>query len=75
MAPEILQNPFLTRQLIRTCTTDPLTLAAGERLRHDAVPLAAIVSCPGADPATVARGLAAIRAAMVLTDLLARADA
>ncbi|MFK3942925.1 DUF2514 domain-containing protein [Pseudomonas monteilii] len=49
--------------------------AAGQRLQHDAAQLAATVSCPGADPAAVARGQAATRAAMVLSDLLARADA
>ena len=49
--------------------------AAGQRLQHDAAQLAAAVSCPGADPAAVARGQAATRAAMVLSDLLARADA
>ena len=49
--------------------------AAGQRLQHDAAQLAATVSCPGADSAAVARGQAATRAAMVLSDLLARADA
>ncbi len=49
--------------------------AAGQRLQHDAAQLAATVSCAGADPAAVARGQAATRAAMVLSDLLARADA
>jgi len=49
--------------------------AAGQRLQHDAAQLAATVSCPSADPAAVARGQAATRAAMVLSDLLARADA
>jgi hypothetical protein len=49
--------------------------AAGQRLQHDAAQLAATVRCPGADPAVVARGQAATRAAMVLSDLLARADA
>ncbi|MGE8045131.1 DUF2514 domain-containing protein [Pseudomonas monteilii] len=48
--------------------------AAGQRLQHDAAQLAATVSCAGPDPAAVARGQAAIRAAMVLSDLLARAD-
>jgi hypothetical protein len=48
--------------------------AAGQRLQHDAAQLAATVSCPGPDPAAVARGQAATRAAMVLSDLLARAD-
>lgn len=48
--------------------------AAGQRLRSDATQLAASVSCPGTDTATVARGQAATRAAMVLSDLLARAD-
>ncbi|WP_459205465.1 DUF2514 domain-containing protein [Pseudomonas sp. MLB6B] len=49
--------------------------AAGERLRHTAGQFAAGVGCPGTDPAAVARGQAATRAAMVLSDLLARADA
>ncbi|MBA1187701.1 DUF2514 domain-containing protein [Pseudomonas entomophila] len=49
--------------------------AAGQRLQHDAAQLAAAVSCAGPDPAAVARGQAATRAAMVLSDLLARADA
>lgn len=49
--------------------------AAGQRLQHDAASLAATVSCPGTDTAAVARGKAATRAAMVLSDLLARTDA
>lgn len=49
--------------------------AAGQRLRSDAAQLAAAVSCTGTDTAAVARGQAATRAAMVLSDLLARADA
>ncbi|MFJ2970807.1 DUF2514 domain-containing protein [Pseudomonas fulva] len=49
--------------------------ASGQRLRDDGARLAATVSCPGTDTATVARGQAATRAAMVLSDLLARADA
>ncbi|WP_060515599.1 DUF2514 domain-containing protein [Pseudomonas sp. NBRC 111132] len=48
--------------------------AAGQRLRSVATQLAATVSCPGPDTAAVARGQAATRAAMVLSDLLARAD-
>jgi len=48
--------------------------AAGQRLQRDAAQLAAAVSCPSADPAAIARGQAATRAAMVLSDLLARAD-
>ena len=48
--------------------------AAGERLQHEGAKLAATVSCPGPDNAAVARGQAATRAAMVLSDLLARAD-
>lgn len=48
--------------------------AAGQRLRDEAGKLAASVSCPGTDTAAVARGEAATRAAMVLSDLLARAD-
>ena len=46
--------------------------AAGQRLRSDATQLAATVSCPGTDTAAVARGEAATRAAMVLSDLLDR---
>lgn len=49
--------------------------AAGQRLRSDATQLASAVSCPGTDTAAIARGQAAIRAAMVLSDLLTRADA
>ncbi|WP_447742304.1 DUF2514 domain-containing protein [Pseudomonas laurentiana] len=48
--------------------------AAGQRLRDEAGKFAATVSCPGTDTAAVARGQAATRAAMVLSDLLARAD-
>ncbi|MFJ5180034.1 DUF2514 domain-containing protein [Pseudomonas fulva] len=49
--------------------------AAGQRLRNDGANFAAAVSCPGADTAAVARSQSATRAAMVLSDLLARADA
>jgi len=49
--------------------------AAGQRLQHDSAKLAASVSCPGTDTAAIARGQAATRAAMVLSELLARADA
>ena len=49
--------------------------AAGQRLQHDAAQLATTVSCAGPDSAAIARGQAATRAAMVLSDLLARADA
>ncbi|WP_060495183.1 DUF2514 domain-containing protein [Pseudomonas sp. GTC 16482] len=49
--------------------------AAGQRLRRDATQLAATVSCPGTDTAAVARGQAATRAAMVLSDLLSRSVA
>lgn len=49
--------------------------AAGQRLRSDAKQFAATVSCPGPDTTAVARGQAATRAAMVLSDLFARADA
>ncbi len=48
--------------------------AAGQRLRDEASKLAATVSCPGPDTAAIARGQAATRAAMVLSDLLTRAD-
>lgn len=49
--------------------------AAGKRLHNEATKFAAAVSCPGSDTAALARGQAATRAAMVLSDLLARADA
>ncbi|AIL61127.1 DUF2514 domain-containing protein [Pseudomonas alkylphenolica] len=48
--------------------------AAGQRMRDDAAKLAATVSCPATDTTAIARGQAATRAAMVLSDLLARAD-
>ena len=48
--------------------------AAGQRLRDEGAKLVATVSCPGTDTAAVARGQAATRAAMVLSDLLTRAD-
>lgn len=48
---------------------------AGQRLRSESTQFAAAVSCSGTDTATVAGGQAATRAAMVLSDLLARADA
>ncbi|MFG0827384.1 DUF2514 domain-containing protein [Pseudomonas sp. CJQ_7] len=46
--------------------------AAGQRLRDEAGKLAAAASCPGTDPASVARGKAATRAALVLSELLDR---
>ena len=46
--------------------------AAGQRLRSESTQFAAAVSCPGTDTAAVARGEAATRAAMVLSDLLSR---
>jgi hypothetical protein len=49
--------------------------AAGERLQHEGAKLAATVSCPGTDTAAIARGQAATRAAMVLSELRDRADA
>ncbi|WP_409307663.1 DUF2514 family protein [Pseudomonas putida] len=49
--------------------------AAGQRLQRDAENLVASVSCAGTDTAAVARGETATRAVMVLSDLLARADA
>ena len=48
--------------------------AAGQRLHDESAKLAATVSCPGPDTAAIDRGQAAARAAMVLSDLLARAD-
>lgn len=48
---------------------------AGQRLRSESTQFAAAVSCSGTDTAAVARGEAATRAAMVLSDLLTRADA
>ncbi|MCE1055912.1 DUF2514 domain-containing protein [Pseudomonas alloputida] len=47
---------------------------AGQRLRGEATQFAAAISCPGPDTAAIARGQAATRAAMVLSDLLTRAD-
>nr|WP_314877339.1 DUF2514 family protein [uncultured Pseudomonas sp.] len=49
--------------------------AAGHRLRDEAGKLAATISCPSTGTAAAARGQAATRAAMVLSDLLTRADA
>jgi len=49
--------------------------AAGQRLRDEAGKLAATISCPGTDTAAIARGQAATRAAMVLSELRDRADA
>nr|WP_269807618.1 DUF2514 domain-containing protein [Pseudomonas sp. NMI4491_12] len=49
--------------------------AAGQRLHDASAKLAATVSCPSTDTAAIARGQAATRAAMVLSDLLSRADA
>lgn len=49
--------------------------AAGQRLQHEGAKLAATVSCPSTDTAAVARGQAATRAAMVLSELRDRADA
>lgn len=49
--------------------------AAGQRLQHEGAKLAATVSCTGTDTASVARGQAATRAAMVLSELRDRADA
>nr|WP_189659838.1 DUF2514 domain-containing protein [Pseudomonas farsensis] len=48
--------------------------AAGQRLRDEATKLAATVGCPGPDPSVAARSQAASRAALVLSDLLQRAD-
>ena len=49
--------------------------AAGDRLRVEAGKLAATASCAPGDTGTAERGKAATRAAMVLSDLLGRADA
>ncbi|ERT18911.2 hypothetical protein O162_09105 [Pseudomonas putida SJ3] len=49
--------------------------AAGQRLRSESTQFAAAVRCAGTDTAAVARGETATRAAMVLSDLLTRADA
>ncbi|MEJ5903775.1 DUF2514 domain-containing protein [Pseudomonas kermanshahensis] len=49
--------------------------AIGSRVHDDAAKLAATVSCPATDSGVIARGQAATRAAMVLSDLFARADA
>ncbi|MEE4694815.1 DUF2514 domain-containing protein [Pseudomonas alliivorans] len=49
--------------------------AAGDRLRSEAAKLAATASCVPGDPGIAERGKNATRAAMVLSDLLSRADA
>ncbi|WP_122572275.1 DUF2514 domain-containing protein [Pseudomonas viridiflava] len=49
--------------------------AAGNRLRVEAGKLAAATSCAPGDTGAAERGKAATRAAMVLSDLLGRADA
>ena len=49
--------------------------AAGDRLRVEAGKLAATASCVPGDTGATERGKAATRAAMVLSDLLGRADA
>jgi len=49
--------------------------AAGDRLRNEAGKLAASASCVPSDPGIADRGKNAARAAMVLSDLLGRADA
>ncbi|KPB31518.1 putative prophage PSSB64-02 [Pseudomonas amygdali pv. sesami] len=49
--------------------------AAGDRLRFEAGKLAAASSCAPVDTGSAQRGKAATRAAMVLSDLLGRADA
>lgn len=49
--------------------------AAGDRLRNEAGKLAASASCVPSDPGIADRGKNATRAAMVLSDLLGRADA
>ncbi|MDV5099568.1 DUF2514 domain-containing protein [Pseudomonas sp. LSJ-87] len=48
---------------------------AGQRLRDEGAKFATTVSCPGTDTAAIARGQAATRAAMVLSELRDRADA
>ncbi|WP_327440354.1 DUF2514 family protein [Pseudomonas donghuensis] len=48
---------------------------AGRRLHDDAARLAERAGACSADPAVAARGQAATRAAMVLSDLLTRTDA
>ncbi|MEE4752802.1 DUF2514 domain-containing protein [Pseudomonas alliivorans] len=49
--------------------------AAGDRLRSEAGKLAVSASCVPGDPGIAERGKNATRAAMVLSDLLSRADA
>ncbi|AAY37805.1 DUF2514 domain-containing protein [Pseudomonas syringae] len=49
--------------------------AAGDRLRVEAKKLAAATSCAPGDTGAAERGKAASRAAMVLSELLSRADA
>lgn len=48
--------------------------AAGQRLHDEAARLAATANDCAADPGVAARGQAATRAAMVLSDLFQRAD-
>lgn len=59
-------------RLLMLALLTPMLLASGCAVTPPK--LAATVSCPGPDTAAVARGQAATRAAMVLSDLLARAD-
>ncbi|UPT38113.1 DUF2514 domain-containing protein [Pseudomonas amygdali] len=64
------------RQEQTTALTDAAVAdAAGDRLRVEAGKLAAATSCAPGDTGAAKRGKAATRAAMVLSDLLGRADA
>ncbi|QXI40927.1 DUF2514 domain-containing protein [Pseudomonas xantholysinigenes] len=67
--------PF--RPCTRICcdTCSPWCFWAGRRLRDEVSKLNATVGCPGTDTAASARGEAARRAAMVLSELLSQADA
>ncbi|WP_367949540.1 DUF2514 family protein [Pseudomonas sp. SBB6] len=47
----------------------------GQRLSDEAAPIASAVNSPGTDTAAAGRGQSATRVAMVLSHLLARADA
>jgi hypothetical protein len=49
--------------------------AAGQRLHDDAAKLSYTISCPTTDTTAISRGQTATRAAMVLSELLSRADA
>ena len=63
------------RDQIKTATDAGASAdSAGDRLRSEAGKLAARTSCTAIDTGAAERGKAAARAAMVLSDLLAKAD-